>query len=103
FFIAQKHSEQAKTLAREKNIFVDIRLLDLKTFEHTPLAACYTNVTRDALALKDTFAQKDITTYESDIRLAERYLMERFLKGSIEFTGNVTCTNCYQRVQNAKR
>ncbi|EPT9253879.1 DNA polymerase II [Vibrio alginolyticus] len=102
FFIAQKHSEQAKTLAREKNIFVDIRLLDLKTFEHTPLAACYTNVTRDSLALKDTFAQKDITTYESDIRLADRYLMERFIKGSIEFTGNVTRTNGYQRVQSAK-
>ena len=102
FFIAQKHSEQAKTLAREKNIPVDIRLLDLKTFEHTPLSACYTNVTRDALTLKDTFAQNDITTYESDIRLADRYLMERFIKGSIEFTGNVTRTNGYQRVQNAK-
>ncbi|MBF4410333.1 3'-5' exonuclease, partial [Vibrio anguillarum] len=29
-----------------------------------------------------------VVAYESDIRLADRYLMERFIKGSIEFTGH---------------
>ncbi len=45
FFIAQEHIEQTQNLALSKSIQVEIRTLELKTFEHTPLAACYTKVT----------------------------------------------------------
>ncbi|AQM69596.1 DNA polymerase II [Vibrio campbellii] len=102
FFIEQAHIEQTKQLANSKLIAVDIRALELKNFQLTPLAACYTQTTKDAFALQDELKQHDIVHFEGDVRLADRYLMERFIKGSMEFTGNLQSRNGFQRVQNAK-
>ncbi|MEF1248770.1 DNA polymerase II [Vibrio owensii] len=102
FFIEQAQIEQTKQLAAAKQIAVDIRPLELKNFQLTPLAACYTQTTKDAFALQDELKQNDIIHFEGDVRLADRYLMERFIKGSMEFTGNLQSRNGFQRVQNAK-
>nr|WP_321460009.1 DNA polymerase II [uncultured Vibrio sp.] len=102
FFIAQSDAEQAREIAQSNRIHVEFCVLDMRTFEHTALVACYTQLTRDAIALQGHFVQHDITTYEGDIRLADRYLMERFIRGSIEFTGNYQARSGFQRVQNAK-
>ncbi|MBR9789855.1 MAG: DNA polymerase II [Vibrionaceae bacterium] len=102
FFIAQSDGEQAREIAQSNSIHVEFRVLDIQTFEHTALVACYTRLTRDAIALQGHLAHHDITTYEGDIRLADRYLMERFIRGSIEFTGNHQTSGRFQRVQNAK-
>ncbi|MGR5434112.1 DNA polymerase II [Vibrio owensii] len=102
FFIEQAQIEQTKQFATSKQIAVDIRPLELKSFQLTRLAACYTQTTKDAFALQDELKQNDIVHFEGDVRLADRYLMERFIKGSMEFTGNLQSRNGFQRVQNAK-
>ncbi len=102
FFIEQAQIEQTKRFATSKQIAVDIRSLELKNFQLTPLAACYTQSTKDAFALQDELKQNDIVHFEGDVRLADRYLMERFIKGSMEFTGNQQSLNGFQRIQNAK-
>ncbi|QLK46616.1 DNA polymerase II [Vibrio owensii] len=102
FFIEQAQIEQTKQFAAAKQIAVDMRPLELKNFQLTPLAACYTQTTKDAFALQDELKQNDIVHFEGDVRLADRYLMERFIKGSMEFTGNLQYRNGFQRVQNAK-
>ncbi|MFW8630875.1 DNA polymerase II [Vibrio natriegens] len=102
FFIAQSDLEQARELTQSNKIHVEFRLLEIKTFELTPLVACYTRLTRDAMSLQGHFSHHDIITYEGDIRLADRYLMERFIRGGIEFTGNQQTYNRYQRIQHAK-
>lgn len=102
FFIEQAQIEQTKQFAAAKQIAVDMRPLELKNFQLTPLAACYTQTTKDAFALQDELKQNDIIHFEGDVRLADRYLMERFIKGSMEFTGNLQSRNRFQRVQNAK-
>ncbi|MBR9873691.1 MAG: DNA polymerase II [Vibrionaceae bacterium] len=102
FFIYQADLEQARELAQASKLHVEFRLLEIKTFEHTALVACYTKLTRDAISLQGNLTHHDITTYEGDIRLADRYLMERFIRGGIEFTGNQQDYNGYQRVQHAK-
>lgn len=102
FFIEQAQIEQTKRFAASKQIAVDIRSLELKNFQLTPLAACYTQTTKDAFALQDELKQNDIVHFEGDVRLADRYLMERFIKGSMEFTGNQQSLNGFQRIQNAK-
>ncbi|WP_061009870.1 DNA polymerase II [Vibrio sp. CUB2] len=101
-FIEQAQIEQTKQFAAAKQIAVDIRPLELKNFQLTRLAACYTKTTKDAFALQDELKQNDIVHFEGDVRLADRYLMERFIKGSMEFTGNLQSRNGFQRVQNAK-
>ncbi|EOU3283865.1 DNA polymerase II [Vibrio harveyi] len=102
FFIEQAQIEQTKRFATSKQIAVDIRSLELKNFQLTPLAACYTQTTKDAFALQDELKQNDIVHFEGDVRLADRYLMERFIKGSMEFTGNQQSLKGFQRIQNAK-
>ncbi|MFZ3444593.1 DNA polymerase II [Vibrio harveyi] len=102
FFIEQAQIEQTKRFATSKQIAVDIRSLELKNFQLTPLAACYTQTAKDAFALQDELKQNDIVHFEGDVRLADRYLMERFIKGSMEFTGNQQSLNGFQRIQNAK-
>ncbi|HDM8196489.1 TPA: DNA polymerase II [Vibrio harveyi] len=102
FFIEQAQIEQTKRFATSKQIAVDTRALELKNFQLTPLAACYTQTTKDAFALQDELKQNDIVHFEGDVRLADRYLMERFIKGSMEFTGNQQSLNGFQRIQNAK-
>lgn len=102
FFIAQDNLVLAREIAHSNGIAVEFRSLEIKTFEHTHLAACYTHLTKDAQAFQGALTHHDIVTYEGDIRLADRYLMERFIRGSIEFTGNHQTANGYQRVQSAK-
>ncbi|MCF7482315.1 DNA polymerase II [Vibrio sp. J1-1] len=102
FFISQADLEQVRELAQASKLHVEFRLLEIKTFDHTALVACYTKLTRDAISLQGNLTHHDITTYEGDIRLADRYLMERFIRGGIEFTGNQQDFNGYQRVQHAK-
>ncbi|MCG9630827.1 DNA polymerase II [Vibrio sp. Isolate30] len=102
FFIEQSNIEICRTLAKEAGIECEIKALELTNFSHTPLAGCYTQLVRESNALNQAFNQESITTFEADIRLADRFLMERFIKGSIEFTGNVTSRAQHQRVTNTK-
>lgn len=102
FFIEQSNIEICRTLAKKAGIECEIKALELTNFSHTPLAGCYTQLVRESNALNQAFNQESITTFEADIRLADRFLMERFIKGSIEFTGNVTSRAQHQRVTNTK-
>ncbi|MEF1311716.1 DNA polymerase II [Vibrio mytili] len=102
FFIAQEHVDQVNQIAHAKSLALEVRTLDLTSFNHTPLAACYTQQSKDATVIQQLLAQKDIVTFEGDIRLADRYLMERFIRGSLEFTGERTTEQGFLRVQRAK-
>ena len=102
FFIEQSNINTCIKLAKEAGIECEIKALELTNFSHTPLAGCYTRLIRESSALNQVFNQESITTFEADIRLADRFLMERFIKGSIEFTGNVTSRTQHQRVTNTK-
>ena len=102
FFIEQSNTDACTKLAKEAGIECEIKALELTNFSHTPLAGCYTRLVRESNALNQAFNQESITTFEADIRLADRFLMERFIKGSIEFTGNVTSRTQHQRVTNTK-
>ncbi|WP_261882934.1 DNA polymerase II [Vibrio pelagius] len=102
FFIEQSNIDTCIKLAKEAGIECEIKALELTNFSHTPLAGCYTRLIRESSALNQVFNQESIVTFEADIRLADRFLMERFIKGSIEFTGNVTSRTQHQRVTNTK-
>lgn len=102
FFIEQSNIDACTKLAKEVGIECEIKALELTNFSQTPLAGCYTRLVRESNTLNQAFNQESITTFEADIRLADRFLMERFIKGSIEFTGNVTSRTQHQRVTNTK-
>ncbi|MGI9838788.1 DNA polymerase II [Vibrio parahaemolyticus] len=86
-FIDLNQAEVLKKVLNLQGIIFDIKPLVLKTFQGDEVAACYFSTIADAKAALSHLETNDIVVYESDIRLADRYLMERFIKGSIEFTG----------------
>lgn len=89
-------------IAAELSITPSLAPLSLRSFAGQPLAACYCNTIRDSQILAEKLAQADMLILEADIRLADRFLMERFIQGSIEFTGQITDFGHYRQVQQAK-
>ncbi|MDR9828023.1 DNA polymerase II [Vibrio sp. FNV 38] len=102
FFISQVSVTQASEILSNAQIACEIKPLSLKNFEQDPLAACYFTTIQRAQAGMQALEQHHIITFESDIRLADRFLMERFIKGSIEFTGSQQARHNYTRVTQAK-
>ncbi|CAE6899304.1 DNA polymerase II [Vibrio parahaemolyticus] len=88
FFIDTSNTENAKTLFISQNLKFELKSLPLKTFQDSNVTACYFTTIVEANMAITLLEKNEIVTYESDIRLADRYLMERFIKGSIEFTGH---------------
>ncbi len=60
------------------------RELELKNFTGTQVDACYFNSQSDLYKVKDDGGTR---TFEADVRTTERFLMERFIKGNVEFSG----------------
>ncbi len=102
FFIAESSLESAKQQAHLVDIVAEFKPVALKSFDQIPLIACYCATIRDAQTFAHQLKQAEILVLEDDIRLADRYLMERFIRGAIEFTGNITRTEPYVKVQAAK-
>ncbi|WP_299015346.1 DNA polymerase II [uncultured Photobacterium sp.] len=86
-FISSDDQLQAERILRTANVPVIWRPLPLKSFQHQSMHACYCQTVRDSLQVATLLRAEGIETYESDIRLADRYLMERFIRGGIAFTG----------------
>lgn len=88
FFIDTSNAENARALFISQGIKFELKSLPLKTFQDYNVTACYFTTIVDVNTAVILLEQNDVVVYESDIRLADRYLMERFIKGSIEFTGH---------------
>ena len=59
--------------------------LELKNLRGKPVDALYFQATSDLNRARRACESRDIATYEADINLVARYLMERFIKGSVSF------------------
>jgi DNA polymerase-2 len=102
FFIEQSGASQAKQIAVQHQIDCEIKPLPLKDFTQTPLAACYLPSIAMARQLAILLDSAKLTVLESDIKLADRYLMERFITGSIEFAGQIESHPTHHSVRFAK-
>ncbi len=102
FFFEQAAITEVNALLESQGVTASIRLLELLSFDHQPIAACYCNTIQQANKLRALMEQAGILILESDIKLADRFLMERFIKGGMAFTGNITQLSQYQRVADAK-
>ncbi|UTV28917.1 DNA polymerase II [Photobacterium atrarenae] len=86
-FITEDDYAHAERLLREAGITVDWRSLTLKNFQHQRMYGCYCHTVRDSLQLVSLLRSEQIEPFEADIRLADRFLMERFIRGGLTFTG----------------
>lgn len=59
----------------------------LKNFQHQNVDIIYLNKLSDIKLAKDYLSQNNLKSYEIDIPIIERFLMERFIFGQVEFKG----------------
>ena len=92
FVLFIHHSDHAAVVPILRNISVAHRIqkVALKTFQHQPVSAVYLTNRQQLFATRDALILADLDFFEDDIRLADRYLMERFIYGSATFTGNIS-------------
>ena len=68
-------------------MLIQLNALNLSTFSQQPVAGLYFNNVRGFYDAREILIQAGIEVYEGNIRLEERYLMERFIHGSLAFSG----------------
>jgi len=98
FFIDQIDQPQTSKLLQQSGIEHSYKRLDLKTFEHQTVGALYFDKSNLLYKAKTLLKQHHINCFEDDIRLTERYLMERFVYGSAVFTGIQASQNSAQLI-----
>jgi len=59
--------------------------VDLKSLRGHPVDALYFQTTSESTRARRACDSRDIPTYEADINLTARFLMERFIKGGVSF------------------
>ncbi|WP_434360608.1 DNA polymerase II [Parasalinivibrio latis] len=87
FFVASEKTAEAMTLLHAHNLFPESKPLPLTSFEHAPVTAFYFPTSRLASLASDLLIENDFEPLESDIRPADRYLMERYIQGGLSYTG----------------
>ncbi|XOV80264.1 MAG: DNA polymerase II [Aestuariibacter sp.] len=87
FFLRQQDVEPAQQVLTDNNINFTTKPLSLTDFQHRPCQGFYFSRQRSFQEAKAVLAVQQIECLEADIKLADRYLMERFVYGSCEFTG----------------
>lgn len=89
FFIEESQATQATLLLQQSGILlVKQRSLALKTFGQKPVHGFYFATLSQFYRARDCLKGKQIKCYEDDIRLDDRYLMERFITADIDFVGD---------------
>jgi DNA polymerase II len=71
----------------------------LNSFEQQPMAALYFESIKSYFAAIKALEAAQVTLFEKDFRLHERLLVERFIYGSICFSGQLKQKNGYLEVQ----
>jgi DNA polymerase-2 len=87
FFIEADQQTAAKNYLSKNDVIVsDIKVVALKTFAQVPVIALYFSTMREFYRARDILKLHDVKCYEDDFRPEERYLMERFITASAQFT-----------------
>jgi len=103
FLIKQDDLRQAKALWDSKSLPIDeIRPLPLATFTEQSVAAIYSKSSAASRRLQYVLTEHNIATFESDIKVSDRYLMERFIYGSVKITGEFVKKGAHYYCQNPR-
>lgn len=98
FFIAQKQLSQAQQFLAQANISFKSNNGTLKAFNGDSITTLYFENIKQYRSASYLLKQENITTFESDFRLDQRYLMERFICGELEFKGVAATQNGFTQL-----
>jgi DNA polymerase-2 len=69
-------------------VHAERRPVDLASFDGSPVDAVYFRTQNDLYRARDRLKAQGTPTFEADVRPEERFLMERFIYGGVEFEGD---------------
>ena len=101
-FIRQTDVDSVVTLAHNQALPITSKPLDLKSFDSEPMAALYAPNLATYYKIKPLCESLSVEIFEEDIRPVDRYLMERFVKGSVKFVGQQVQGRRFNHFQNVK-
>lgn len=102
FFISAKHHEKAREKLSSLGHSITLKKLPLKTFSGDSTAAIYCSSINIGYQALDILKQHSIETFEADFRPHDRYLIERFVRGSVAFVGQQKQHKLYKECHQAK-
>ncbi len=88
FFVSRKEANGAARILQNLAPDVEIKPLGLRTFAGEEVSVIYTRTISDQFTARDLLLHSGIEVFEADLRLPDRYLMERFICGGIAFSGD---------------
>ncbi len=74
----------------------------LRNFRHEEMSALYLSSRRKLFDFRDKLESAGISVVESDIKPTDRFLMERFVTGAAEISGDVLSRQYFSEVKNGK-
>ena len=87
FFVEAEQQGEAENLLLENDVLLtDIKSVNLKSFSQVAVVALYFSTMREFYKAREVLKLNNIKCYEDDFRPEERYLMERFITASAQFT-----------------
>ncbi|MEZ8081881.1 DNA polymerase II [Enterovibrio norvegicus] len=102
FFITNEHVEEAQRHLRAANIPYQTRSLPLKDFSYSEVTGFYFTTLNTVNRASRLLQVEGLNVLEADVRLPDRFLMERFICGGITFAGSATQRNGYVEYRNVK-
>ncbi|MFT5720650.1 MAG: DNA polymerase-2 [Motiliproteus sp.] len=102
FFVRLEDKERVTEVMVAAGLTFELRTLSLKTFQQQPVAALYFLTLRSFYQAQELLQSQQLALFEGDIRLHERYLMERSARGAIEFQGQSRQRQGFIQVQEVK-
>ncbi|CZF85914.1 DNA polymerase II [Grimontia marina] len=102
FFVASVHVNQTQTILNTAGIAFTCRELPLKDFALQTVSGFYFNTINAANRASRLLQMEEIDTLESDVRLPDRYLMERFICGGLTLAGKATERRGFTEYREAK-
>ncbi len=102
FFVSKKNTEQVQSLLSAFDKTVWLKEVPLRLFSGDDVLAIYCRTINASFHARDLLKQNNIEVYESDFRPEDRYLMERFIKGSVAFSGSSKKLRSHLQYSSAK-
>ncbi|WP_299732511.1 DNA polymerase II [uncultured Endozoicomonas sp.] len=102
FFIETAALFQAEKYLNSAQISFTSRSVALAAFNHKPVTAIYFKTIDSSVRAQKILSSEALPIYEADIRLHDRYLMERFTYGSLAFIGEPIQKQGYMEYRNAR-
>ncbi|WP_152085302.1 DNA polymerase II [Pseudoalteromonas sp. A25] len=101
FFIKANELPKAKAMINNADAHIHFEAVRLKHFDQQSMVACYSESSRSYHLAKQLLGS-EVTLYEEDIRHCDRFLMERFIRGSAWVQGEAVECDGYTLLKGAK-